>query len=227
MTTMMKTVKSEILSLTMDPNKMLMRKVSSVLWKEGLHRLDDVLWYTMRHTIPSFLLGSRRFLLYIIQAVETVGIDVGELRNPRKTLPSATRKVSYRILVFCVLCMFFWFSKVRSLELLDVKFEGNIWDVELYITNKPKWHKVPLSTRVHSNTKILHSLYLPNHWHVLGIPQTVFPYLHFHGLFVDYAGVYLDTKRKVMSSSEYWNILNCRAESMDKSGSIMNSDSMW
>ena len=44
---------------------------------------------------------------FTFQGTETVGIAAGESRNPRKTLPSAIRKVLFRILVFYVLCMFF------------------------------------------------------------------------------------------------------------------------
>ena len=44
---------------------------------------------------------------FTFQGCELVGIAAGESRNPHKTIPSAIRKVLFRILVFYVLCMFF------------------------------------------------------------------------------------------------------------------------
>ncbi|CAN3370685.1 lysine/arginine permease Can1p [Diutina catenulata] len=44
---------------------------------------------------------------FTFQGCETVGIAAGESKNPRSALPSAIRKVLFRILIFYVLCMFF------------------------------------------------------------------------------------------------------------------------
>lgn len=44
---------------------------------------------------------------FTFQGCELVGLSAGESRNPRKTVPSAIRKVLIRILVFYVLCMLF------------------------------------------------------------------------------------------------------------------------
>lgn len=44
---------------------------------------------------------------FTFQGCELVGIAAGETRNPHKSVPSAIRKVLFRILVFYVLCMFF------------------------------------------------------------------------------------------------------------------------
>ncbi|CUM64108.1 uncharacterized protein PRCAT00001699001 [Priceomyces carsonii] len=44
---------------------------------------------------------------FTFQGCELVGLSCGESKNPRKTVPSAIRKVLFRILVFYVLCMFF------------------------------------------------------------------------------------------------------------------------
>ncbi|KAI3402897.2 CAN1 [Candida oxycetoniae] len=44
---------------------------------------------------------------FTFQGTELVGISAGEADNPRKTVPSAIRKVLFRILIFYVLCMFF------------------------------------------------------------------------------------------------------------------------
>ncbi|KAK6458291.1 arginine permease [Scheffersomyces xylosifermentans] len=44
---------------------------------------------------------------FTFQGTELVGISAGESSNPRKTVPSAIRKVLFRILIFYVLCMFF------------------------------------------------------------------------------------------------------------------------
>ncbi|CAN3374695.1 hypothetical protein DIURU_002323 [Diutina rugosa] len=44
---------------------------------------------------------------FTFQGTETVGITAGESKNPRKTLPSAIRKVIWRILIFYVLSIFF------------------------------------------------------------------------------------------------------------------------
>ncbi|KAK6464564.1 arginine permease [Scheffersomyces coipomensis] len=44
---------------------------------------------------------------FTFQGTELVGISAGESANPRKTVPSAIRKVLFRILVFYVLCMLF------------------------------------------------------------------------------------------------------------------------
>ena len=44
---------------------------------------------------------------FTFQGTELVGISAGESSNPRKTVPSAIRKVLFRILVFYVLCMLF------------------------------------------------------------------------------------------------------------------------
>lgn len=44
---------------------------------------------------------------FTFQGCELVGISVGESKNPHKTVPSAIRKVLFRILVFYILCMFF------------------------------------------------------------------------------------------------------------------------
>lgn len=44
---------------------------------------------------------------FTFQGCELVGISAGESRNPSKTVPSAIRKVLFRILIFYVLCMLF------------------------------------------------------------------------------------------------------------------------
>lgn len=44
---------------------------------------------------------------FTFQGVELTGLSCGELKNPRKTVPSAIRKVIYRIIIFYVLSMFF------------------------------------------------------------------------------------------------------------------------
>lgn len=45
--------------------------------------------------------------LFTFQGVELVGISCGESANPRKAVPSAIRKVIWRIMIFYVLSMFF------------------------------------------------------------------------------------------------------------------------
>ncbi|ODV81804.1 arginine permease [Suhomyces tanzawaensis NRRL Y-17324] len=44
---------------------------------------------------------------FTFQGCELVGISAGESKNPHKTVPSAIRKVLFRILVFYVACMLF------------------------------------------------------------------------------------------------------------------------
>ncbi|RLV96683.1 Lysine/arginine permease [Spathaspora sp. JA1] len=44
---------------------------------------------------------------FTFQGTELVGISAGEAANPRKSVPSAIRKVLFRILVFYVLCILF------------------------------------------------------------------------------------------------------------------------
>lgn len=44
---------------------------------------------------------------FTFQGVELTGLSCGEAKNPRKTVPSAIRKVIYRIIIFYVLSMFF------------------------------------------------------------------------------------------------------------------------
>lgn len=44
---------------------------------------------------------------FTFQGVELTGLSCGESKNPRKTVPSAIRKVIYRIIIFYILSMFF------------------------------------------------------------------------------------------------------------------------
>ncbi|EEQ39802.1 Lysine/arginine permease CAN1 [Clavispora lusitaniae] len=52
-------------------------------------------------------LSSLISALFTFQGVELVGISCGESANPRKTVPSAIKKVIWRIMIFYVGCMFF------------------------------------------------------------------------------------------------------------------------
>lgn len=52
-------------------------------------------------------LSSLISALFTFQGVELVGITCGESANPRKTVPSAIRKVIWRIMIFYVLSIFF------------------------------------------------------------------------------------------------------------------------
>lgn len=52
-------------------------------------------------------LSSLVSAMFTFQGVELVGISCGESANPRKAVPSAIRKVIWRIMIFYVGCMFF------------------------------------------------------------------------------------------------------------------------
>ncbi|KAF3985520.1 hypothetical protein FT663_05029 [Candidozyma haemuli var. vulneris] len=52
-------------------------------------------------------LSSLISALFTFQGVELVGISCGESHNPRKAVPSAIRKVIWRIIIFYILSMFF------------------------------------------------------------------------------------------------------------------------
>lgn len=52
-------------------------------------------------------LSSLISALFTFQGVELVGISCGESANPRKAVPSAIRKVIWRIMIFYVGCVFF------------------------------------------------------------------------------------------------------------------------
>ena len=73
-------------------------------WGPGMH-MDSV----NNMNTARFLgwLSSLISAAFTFQGCELVGIAAGETRNPSKTVPSAIRKVLFRILVFYVLCMLF------------------------------------------------------------------------------------------------------------------------
>lgn len=52
-------------------------------------------------------LSSLISAMFTFQGVELVGISCGETANPRKAVPSAIRKVIWRIIIFYIGCMFF------------------------------------------------------------------------------------------------------------------------
>uniref|UniRef100_A0A0L0NZ24 Amino acid permease/ SLC12A domain-containing protein n=1 Tax=Candidozyma auris TaxID=498019 RepID=A0A0L0NZ24_CANAR len=52
-------------------------------------------------------LSSLISALFTFQGVELVGISCGESHNPRKAVPSAIRKVIWRIIIFYIMSMFF------------------------------------------------------------------------------------------------------------------------
>lgn len=52
-------------------------------------------------------LSSLISAMFTFQGVELVGVSCGESANPRKTVPSAIKKVIYRIIVFYILSIFF------------------------------------------------------------------------------------------------------------------------
>lgn len=71
-------------------------------WGDGAHLVKN-------HNTDRLLgwVSSLVSALFTFQGVELVGISCGESANPRKTVPSAIRKVIWRIVLFYVLSMFF------------------------------------------------------------------------------------------------------------------------
>ncbi|CAI5760611.1 unnamed protein product [Candida verbasci] len=66
--------------------------------------------YLVKDVATGRFLGWVKSLInaaFTFQGTELTGISAGESANPRKTVPSAIRKVLFRILVFFVLCMLF------------------------------------------------------------------------------------------------------------------------
>lgn len=79
---------------------------------------------------------------FAFQGAELVGLSAGESKNPKKAMPSAIRKVLYRIIIFYVFSMFF-------MGLL-VPFNDPLLDAETYSKSSPF-----LIAILNSGTKVL------------------------------------------------------------------------